>query len=303
MDLDRDGFADVLSGSYLPGELYLFAGTEGGGFEAPRVLTDAKHKPLRVGRASWPFACDWEGDGDLDLVIGNMLGKVFLARNLSGGTALAFAEPEPLRAAGAPLVIEETNAAPCVVDWDGDGAQDLVLGTGDGAVRLYRNTQDTDEPGEPVLAAPVELLPQAPGGEAQVRLAHPGQRARVAVCDWNEDGWLDLLVGEHADEDGPPRVLDATEQRELQRAIRESVDLGQRRGELESAALERWLAEKEIPPAEASEHYDDFLLEWLATSEARALSARQEELSAIQRRLRPAEIEHGRVWVFLRRPQ
>jgi hypothetical protein len=140
VDLDRDGRADVLSGSYLPGELHLFAGRPEGGFAAPRVLSGTSGKPLCVGRASWPFACDWEGDGDLDLVIGNMFGKVFLARNASGGGALDFTEPVPLQAAGAPLVIEETNAAPCVADWDQDGAHDLLLGTGDGSVLFYRNT-------------------------------------------------------------------------------------------------------------------------------------------------------------------
>ncbi len=299
MDLDRDGHADVLSGSYLPGELYLFAGRASGGFAAPRVLAGAGGTPLCVGRASWPYACDWERDGDLDLVVGNMYGKVFLVRNASGGAGLAFGEPVPLEAAGAPLVIEETNAAPCAADWDGDGDLDLVLGTGDGAVLLYRNTRQG--PGEPILAAPIELLPRAPDGEAAQRLAHPGQRARVAVCDWNEDGRLDLLLGEHALEDGAERVLDAAERRELDEAIRESSALGARRGQLEGAAFERWLAAKSIPPGEGHAHYDAFLLEWLATPEARALAARQEELAAVQRRLSPELIEHGRVWICLRR--
>ncbi|MSR62435.1 MAG: VCBS repeat-containing protein, partial [Planctomycetes bacterium] len=75
MDLDRDGRVDLLSGSYSPGDLYLFAGTAPG-FAAPRVLQDAHGGALRVGRAAWPFACDWDRDGDLDLVLGNMYGKV-----------------------------------------------------------------------------------------------------------------------------------------------------------------------------------------------------------------------------------
>jgi hypothetical protein len=301
VDLDRDGRADLLSGSYMPGELHLFAGRAGGGFAPARVLADARGKPLRAGRASWPFACDWERDGDLDLVVGNMYGRVFLVRNGSGGAALAFAEPSPLLAAGAALVIEETNAAPCIADWDGDGDHDLLLGTGDGAVLFYRNTADPKAAGEPALAAPLELLPKSPDGPAVERLAHPGQRARVAVCDWNEDGRLDLVVGEHASEDGPARELTREEQRELDAAIRAGTELAARRGDLERAALARWLAEKNIPPARSSEHYDDFLGEWLKTPEARAVTERQKELAALQDRLNPALIEHGRVWVFLRK--
>lgn len=292
---------DVLSGSYLPGELYLFAGRAEGGFTAARVLVDASGKPLRVGRASWPFACDLERDGDLDLVIGNMFGKVFLARNQSGSNALALAAPVPLLVAGEPLVIEETNAAPCVADWDQDGAHDLLLGTGDGSVLFYRNERAARTPGEPEFAAPLELVAKSPDGAAELRLAHPGQRARVAVCDWNADGRLDLVVGEHADEDGPPRSLTPAEEREREAAIREGLALGERRGAAERAALARWLSEKSIPPARSAEHYDDFLVEWQATSEARALAARHEELAAVLRRLSPALIEHGRVWVFLRK--
>jgi hypothetical protein len=183
---------------------------------------------------------------------------------------------------------------------------DLLLGTGDGAVLLYRNVGNvsnvraTKSAGEPALAAPVELLPKSPDGAAELRLAHPGQRARVAVGDWNADGRLDLVVGEHASEDGPVPALTSAQQRELDGAIRAGSELAERRGELERAALARWLADKKIPPARSSEHYDDFLVEWLQTPEAHALTQRQEELTALQRRLNPALLEHGRVWVFLR---
>ena len=82
MDLDRDGIPDLLTGSFQPGDVLLFAGRkgeDGGGFAPPRALVDRHGEVLRVGRASWPQAVDWDRDGDLDLVLGNMYGALFLA--------------------------------------------------------------------------------------------------------------------------------------------------------------------------------------------------------------------------------
>jgi len=298
VDLDRDGRPDLVTGSYLPGDVFWFPRTEGGGLGAARRVDLAGGEPLRVGRASWPCVTDWEGDGDLDLVVGNMLGAVLLARNASGGAALALAPPVPLQAAGAELKLVATNAAPCVVDWDGDGAQDLLLGAGDGAVRLYRNASRS---GEPALGAPVELIAPCPAGAPPARPIRSGPRARVALADWNADGRLDLLVGEHVSEDGPPVVLDAAGERALEEARRASAALGVERGERERAAFTRWLAEKHIPAHEASLHHDDFLVEWEAGSEGRALVERQAELAATLARLQAPILEHGRVWVYLRR--
>ncbi|HEX6881965.1 MAG TPA: VCBS repeat-containing protein [Planctomycetota bacterium] len=298
MDLDRDGRADLVSGSYLPGDVFWFPRAADGGLGDARRVDLASGEPLRVGRASWPFVGDWEGDGDLDLVVGNMLGAVLLVRNGSGGVALALAAPEPLRVAGAELKLVATNAAPCLADWDGDGAQDLLLGAGDGAVRLYRNASRS---GEPILGAPVELIAPCPAGAPPARPTRSGPRARVAVADWNADGRLDLLVGEHVSEDGPPVTLDAAGERALEEALRASAALGLERGERERAAFTRWLAEKRIPPGEASAHHDDFLVEWEAGAEGRALVERQAELTATLARLQAPVLEHGRVWVYLRR--
>jgi len=297
VDLDRDGRVDLVSGSYLPGEVFCFAGAAGGAFAAARRIDLADGEPLRVGRASWPFAVDWERDGDLDLVLGNMAGAVFLARNASGGAALALGAPAALAVQGEPLKLIPTNAAPCVADWDGDGAHDLLLGAGDGSVRFFRNTQRA---GEPVLAAPLVLVPPAPDGPPAAHPARPGSRARLSVGDWNADGRLDLLVGEHVNEEGPSVPLTPAQERERSEALRASAELGQRRGELERAALPRWLAEHGIPVGEASAHYDDFILAWETSREGRPLVQRQAELAAVLERLNPPVLEHGRVWVFLR---
>ena len=295
MDLDRDGRSDVLTGSYMPGEIWLFRARASGGFAPGETVKNADGKPLIVGRASWPFAVDWDADGDLDLVLGNMFGAVFLARG--SATPLAFGAHEPLRIAGDPLVLHTSNAAPCVTDWDGDGALDLLLGAGDGAVRFYRNESAR---GEPHLGASTFLIPPLDEGTPTAELTRPGTRTRVAVCDWNADGRTDLLVGEHASADGPPRSRTPEEERLLAQSIQDGLALATERGRAEGIAFPRWLAEKKIAPQHASEHHDEFLLDWLATPEGAQFARRQDDLTALQRRLNPPLVERGRVWAYLR---
>ncbi len=277
--------------------MHLFARREDGTFAAPRVLQTAGGEALRVGRASWPSACDWDRDGDLDLVLGNMFGKVFLSRNASGGKELALAPPVPLVVSGVELSLDTTNAAPCVADWDQDGSADLLLGCGDGSVLFFRNQKDA---GEPELAPPVELLEKSRGPLAGSKLEGHGLRARIAVFDWNEDGRLDLVSGEYCAESGQAPVLSAEQKQELDTALAESAKVGEERGNLERAALARWLAERKLPPEQADEHYEDFLVEWSRSSELAPLAARQAELAAVLGRLNPALTERGRVWVHLR---
>lgn len=301
MDLDRDGLVDILTGSYQPGDVLVFAGRkreDGGGFAPPRALVDRHGETLRVGRASWPQAVDWDRDGDLDLVLGNMYGALFLARNASSGAKLELDPPVALTAAGRELKFDETNAAPHLADWDQDGALDLLLGLSSGRVLLYRNTTTT---GETVLAAPRELLAPAPPG-ATGTLPRSGLRARVAVVDWNHDGRNDLLVGEYAPRDGAARELDAEEQAALAAAMRESLAVAEQRGRLESDELLRWLEARGLTVDDGPAHYEDFLLDFRELPATRALDDRLRELTALQRRLSPTQIDRGQVWVYLRAP-
>ena len=148
---------------------------------------------------SWPALVDWDGDGDLDLLIGSFGGEIFLRENVGTRRKPEYA-PETVRldADGKPLKVN-SHAAPAVADWDGDGVWDLVVGVSDGSVVWFRNEGAANKPrfGEArELVAPKSkdkfLTQYLQPGQA----VSPGVRAQICVTDYDGDGRLDLLVGD-----------------------------------------------------------------------------------------------------------
>jgi len=195
VDLDGDGRQDLISGSF-PGELYLFKRKPNGAFASSIVIKTATGGTLHAGRATAVAASDWNGDGLVDLIIGNIDGAVFFSPNTGVTSKPMFGKPQVIQANGAAIIASEGDAGPCVADWDGDGKLDLILGSGAGDVNWYRNIGTRTEPR---LAAPV-LLVQGSGPTAQTEdfdnPKSPGGRSKVHVADWNGDKRLDLIVGD-----------------------------------------------------------------------------------------------------------
>ncbi len=194
MDLDGDGKADVISGSWS-GTITLFK-RDGDKFAGGEKLKHADGKPVNPANGSHAFAFDWNGDGKIDLIIGTAGGEVLFAPNIGTRTKPVFGEAKPLSAGGKPIAIDHGDAAPVVADWDGDGLPDLVVGGGNGSVVWFHNVGGRKEP---KLAAAKLLVPPSPSPWRDDKSKRPGEwgvRARPAVIDWDGDGKLDLLVGD-----------------------------------------------------------------------------------------------------------
>lgn len=238
MDINNDGNADLLSGSW-PGEIFLFKGGPDHSFAPPEMIKDKDGKIINIGggirergfdggisiagnakfertpggmfvnyqgqrlestpdrpigitgTASAAHAADWDGDGDYDLIIGNINGGVYLVPNEGTPDSYAFGKEQQLLAGN----VRSRRVGPFTTDWDSDGDLDLLVGANDGSVSLYRNTGDAKSP---ELAPAVQLVP--PGEKASGRNApkdvHRGTLSKICVADWNGDGLLDLLVGD-----------------------------------------------------------------------------------------------------------
>lgn len=200
MDLNGDGKKDIISGSY-PGQIYLFARKNSGAFADGVVINDKKGLPINVGRATSVALADWDGDGDLDLVVGNMEGAVYLVINEGTASKYAFGTPKPMLAGGKALTVSDL-AGPTIADWDNDGSPDLLVGDGKGAVGFYKNIGTKSEP---KLSARVELVPQSATANIAGKQDNPersSMRAKISTFDWNQDGALDLLVGDFTSDRG-----------------------------------------------------------------------------------------------------
>ena len=195
--LDSDHRIELIYGT---GDGRVFAVHSGPGRDSATPPVPLLQEPgdLSVGGRAVISVGDLDGDGGLDLVVGDATGRLTLLKDTGNGPAHRYAAPVPIESGGVPFRLEPGPdgrlggpvsprlgyACPAVVDWTGNGRSDLILGGAGGELLLLRNDGSKTDPR---FAPPVPFL----CGGAPV-ITPP--RVRPAAADWIAQGKMDLIA-------------------------------------------------------------------------------------------------------------
>ena len=202
----------------LPGTYPIFE------YEPFRILAGPNGSIQGPCEAIWGYTClsaeDWDGDGDIDVMLNNTIGKIILLRNVGTRTKPKLGPPEgvevewdgqqPERKWGwfqasktpnAKEIVTQWRTTPIMHDMNGDGLMDLVLVDTEGYLAYFERFRKTD--GALALKSPRRaFLDDATGapmgvsgwsGNGKGRAGSAGRR-KICIVDWDGDGKKDIVM-------------------------------------------------------------------------------------------------------------
>ncbi len=151
-------------------------------------------RDIDVGRRATPCVVDWNNDGNKDLVIGALDGRIYIFINEGTETEPDFLVETFAQTKGWELTVYGKRSSPVVVDLDGDSRKDILTGNTNGQLWFYSNVGTDAEP----TFSDYSLV-KSDGVDIDL----PGSpRSRPFVCFWTGDGYFgpidgyfDVLIG------------------------------------------------------------------------------------------------------------
>jgi hypothetical protein len=194
-DLDGDGLLDLIQGNG-DGTITVFEQTAANAatFKTGMLLKNTDGTSLDVGNFAKPTMADLDGDGLLELLVGEDTGTVLrYEQTATSGTGAftftktpLFANPFGTATAGAPN--GGSYPRPTVADLDNNGLLDVLVGSNDGTLRRYEqttaNTANFASKGQMTLADGTVI--------------DAGDVDKPLLTDYDGDGYLDMLLGNRA---------------------------------------------------------------------------------------------------------
>ncbi|MCC6679494.1 MAG: VCBS repeat-containing protein [Phycisphaeraceae bacterium] len=238
VDWDGDGDQDIIAGNSA-GYIAFIENLDGGNLPkwARPVRLKADLLPIRImagyngdcqgpSEVKWGYTtlsvADWDNDQLPDLVVNSVWGKVVWYENVGQRTwpLLTATRPIDVEWPGVPPkeptywwtpqgreLATQWRTTPVVIDWDGDGLQDLVMLDPEGYLAYYHRTMENGV----LRLQPPQRIFKADGpsvfdtkhaaqsdepGLLQLNNGVSGRagRRKLHLADWDGDGHLDLLV-------------------------------------------------------------------------------------------------------------
>ncbi len=174
-DWNEDGKKDIISGSDS-GRVYVYINK--GANQEPIFDNATEINGAEIMRFSKPSVVDWNNDGKKDILVGARSGEVSVFINMGANQSPLFAAEMKLN--GGDLDVG-SSSSPAVVDWNGDGKKDLVVGNQSGKVFVFLNIGQDNAP-----------LYASNGLKTNIEV---DGYATPFISDWNNDGKFDVLCG------------------------------------------------------------------------------------------------------------
>jgi hypothetical protein len=202
-DFNGDGRLDIICGEFLDNLTWFenIGSRKTPKFREGKLLPDSNGNLISLHvQMITPVAADFNGDGHIDLLVGDEDGTVAYLENTGKvNKGIPVFKPLVYLKQKADDLKFGALSTPFSVDWDGDGKDDLICGNSAGNIAFIRNI-DGDNP--PKWDSPVLLMEN--GKDIRIMAGKNGSMqgpaeakwgyTTLSVADWDGDGRKDIVV-------------------------------------------------------------------------------------------------------------